>query len=362
MMSGLRILLDGWTSPEDLVIGTVASTRTRAGSDRVIGCFLNFLPLRNSVSADEPAADVLNREKQIVRDAFAHGDCPFVKIAAVAGSSRITDANPLYNVTLLLQNYPETKFIGDSFAAEFVDLKSETALLDLRFLAEERAGGLQLDCEFKTELFDRASVQSLLEGFVGVLETLADDPARLVSDFALPQALIKQADAARRRERKQTFAITSTFTAEPLEAPLAFWMKELGIPAEFAFAPYNQVFQQLLDPSSLLLRNRDGFNIVLLRLTDWQRFEENASVAEAREKIERNVRELAGTLKAVAPGLSAPMLICLCPEERKFAGDSGWAEFLSRMEHTLASELSAVAGVHVITSAQIAAFYPVEDY
>jgi amino acid adenylation domain-containing protein/FkbH-like protein len=375
MMSALRIVLYRWSSPEktpsgktgstahhDMVIGTVASNRTRAGSDKVIGCFLNFLPLRNSVSADEPAADVLNREKQIVRDAFAHGDLPFVKIAAAAGSSRISDANPLYNVVLLLQNYAETKFTGESFTGEFVDLKSDTALLDLRFLAEERAGGLQLDCEFKTELFDRASVQSLLEGFAGVLENLGDDPARLVSDFAIPRGMIQQAEAARRREQKQTVAITSTFTAEPLEAPLAFWMKELGIRSEVSFAPYNQVFQQLLDPTSLVLRNRDGFNIILLRLTDWQRFEETANAVEAREKIERNVRELAGTLKAVAAGLSAPMLVCLCPAERKFTADSGWAEFLTRMEQTMASELGAISGVHGITPAQIAESYPVEDY
>jgi amino acid adenylation domain-containing protein/FkbH-like protein len=362
MLGALRILLYRWTSQPDMVIGTVASNRRQAGSDRVIGVFLNFLPLRNSVSAHEPAADVLGREKQIVRDAFAHQDCPFVKIAASAGGARITEESPLYNVALLLQNYAETKFTGDAFSAEFVDLNSETALLDLRFLAVERSGGLQLDCEFKTELFDRASVQLLLEGFVGVLETLADGPARLVSDFAIPQAMVEQAEAARRRQQKQSVAIASTFTAEPLQSPLAFWMKELGIPTEFEFAPYNQVFQQLLDPVSLVRRNRDGVNIVLLRLADWQRFEENASADVAREKIERNVRELAGTLQGMASGLSAPMLVCLCPAERKFAADSEWSEFLIRMEHTLASDLDTIAGVHVITPAQIAAFYPVKEY
>jgi len=361
LLGALRILLYRWTSQADMVIGTVASNRTRAGSDRVIGVFLNFLPLRNSVSADEPVADVLGREKQIVREAFAHQDCPFVKIAAASGPARITES-PLYNVALLLQNYAGTKFTGDAFSAEFVDLKSETALLDLRFLAVEQAGGLQIDCEFKTELFDRASVQSLLEGFIGVLETLADDPARRVSDFAIPQAMIEQAEAARRREQKQKVAITSTFTAEPLEAPLAFWMKELGIAAEFEFAPYNQVFQQLLDPASLVRRNRDGVNVVLLRLTDWQRFEENASADAAREKIERNVRELLRTLQGTASGFSAPMLVCLCPTERKFAADSEWPEFLIRMEQRLASKLDAIAGVHVITPAQIAALYPVEEY
>ncbi len=42
--------------------------------------------------------------------------------------------------------------------------------------------------------------------------------------------------------------ITATFTAEPLDDVLEFWMGELGLASAIEFAPYNQVFQQLLDP------------------------------------------------------------------------------------------------------------------
>ena len=73
------------------------------------------------------------------------------------------------------------------------------------------------------------------------------------------------------RNAEQTIAITATFTAEPLERPLTFWLEELQIPARITFAPYNQVFQQLVDPSSLLATNRTGVNITLVCLEDWQR-------------------------------------------------------------------------------------------
>src|SRR5205823_14495029 len=129
------------------------------------------------------------------------------------------------------------------------------------------------------------------------------------------------------------------FTAEPVEASLAFWTKELGLPAKFEFAAYNQVFQQLLDPSSLLMKNQDGFNIILLRLTDWQRFEENVSASDAKKKIEQSVRELAGIVRSVQRS-STPTLVCLCPPEANYAGDPEWSTFLPRMEETLASELS----------------------
>ena len=65
--------------------------------------------------------------------------------------------------------------------------------------------------------------------------------------------------------------VTATFTAEPVQDMLEFWMDELNLPASVEFAPYDQVFQQLLDPGSLLSQNRQGVNVVLVRLEDWVR-------------------------------------------------------------------------------------------
>ena len=65
--------------------------------------------------------------------------------------------------------------------------------------------------------------------------------------------------------------MAATFTAEPVKDALDFWMGELGLPAPVEFAPYNQVFQQLLDPSSLLSQNRSGVDVVLVRPEDWLR-------------------------------------------------------------------------------------------
>ena len=115
----------------------------------------------------------------------------------------------------------------------------------------------------------------------------------------------------------QKIAITATFTAEPLEKALAFWMKELEMPTRIEFAPYNQVLQQLLDPSSLLSTNRNGVNVVLVRFEDWQRSGPDARVFNSQQRVERNVRELATALTVAAERLPTPYLICLCPE---FAG------------------------------------------
>ena len=70
-------------------------------------------------------------------------------------------------------------------------------------------------------------------------------------------------------ETAPIIAISATFTAEPIEDSLRYWIEELGWRDEVRFAPYNQVFQQLLDPASLLSANRSGVNVLLVRPGDW---------------------------------------------------------------------------------------------
>jgi hypothetical protein len=64
-------------------------------------------------------------------------------------------------------------------------------------------------------------------------------------------------------------AIASTFTAEGIGPALEFWIRRLGLPYAVRFAPYNQVFQQLLDPAGTLARNTGGVNVALVRFEDW---------------------------------------------------------------------------------------------
>lgn len=67
----------------------------------------------------------------------------------------------------------------------------------------------------------------------------------------------------------EPWVVAATFTAEPLEDPLRFWSRELHYPFSPQFAPYNQIFQELLSPDSAFRRNSAGTNLMLVDLEDW---------------------------------------------------------------------------------------------
>jgi FkbH-like protein/FkbM family methyltransferase len=98
---------------------------------------------------------------------------------------------------------------------------------------------------------------------------------------------------------KRDIAVAATFTAEPVGESLGYWLSRLELPGEIGFAPYNQPFQQLLDPSSLFSRNRDGVNVLLIRFEDW--IAETAKLTSRLNERERE-RVLTGLARYTLPG------------------------------------------------------------
>jgi FkbH-like protein len=154
-------------------------------------------------------------------------------------------------------------------------------------------------------------------------------------------------------------AITSTFTAEPVREPLAFWMKELGWNYEIRFAPYNQVFQQLLDASGLLRANRNGVNVVLLRLEDWARVDESGE--PDLEGLEQSVGQFISTLEATASCFHSPILIDICPASPLFLADPDRAAFQKRMEERIAAAAGRLKSVYLAPAAEAGELYPVTE-
>jgi amino acid adenylation domain-containing protein/FkbH-like protein len=362
LLASLAAVLNKWTGQADLVIGTVVAGRTRAEVENLIGCFMNFLPLRMKIAESETLREVVARSKATVLQSQPWQDCPFEKMVEAINPERRLDRNPIYNVGFLLQNFPRTVFQTSQVTGTVMPIESDAPLLDLMFQAEEDERGLTVACQYRSDLFDSSTIENLLESFQRTVETLVAKPETPMADLALSGEL-EQAETARLRRDKDSIVIAATFTAEPIEEPLRFWLNELEFPGEIAFAPYNQVFQQLLDPGSLLTRNSRGINVVLVRMEDWDPASHGPrdAITLYLEKIEQHTREFMTSLKQAAAHSAAPYLVCVCPSVRASTSSSKNAAFFHEMETRLATELTGISGVHLVTTQELQDLYPVAD-
>ena len=153
-------------------------------------------------------------------------------------------------------------------------------------------------------------------------------------------------------------AISATFTAESVEPTVAFWLRRLKLDYAIRFAPYNQVFQELLDPSGLFASNRSGFNVLLIRFEDWARFRDRVVIAE----LEGHVQRFVSAVQSAACSLAAPMLVCVCPASPSFLSGGERAQFAAQSEESLERAFAGLSGVHLVSSAEMERLYPVGNY
>ncbi len=166
----------------------------------------------------------------------------------------------------------------------------------------------------------------------------------------------------------QTIAIAATFTAEPVAASINFWMHELGIPSKIEFAPYNQVFQQLLDPSSLLSRNEQGVNVLLVRSADWLRCSGRSSSGEELTfnsvpgEVRGTATQLVEAVHRFAQRSAVPLVLLFCPNPGEAVVGAEALVTLAAIEDQIKNELRDLSEVHVIPAAELASLYPMTEY
>lgn len=141
---------------------------------------------------------------------------------------------------------------------------------------------------------------------------------------------------------KWKIVVAASFTAEAMDEVAGFWRDVLGEPVSFEFAPFGQVFQELLNPQSVLRGNRDGANAILFRWSDIAGGQDFESAA-----LEL-ARAVAGAPHAV------PLLLASCPEPA--TGDAR-----AKADVVLRLELSETRSVTVLDAADAFAHYGVTD-
>lgn len=150
--------------------------------------------------------------------------------------------------------------------------------------------------------------------------------------------------------------VTATFTARPLEDSLAFWLDEIGLPGRVRFAPYAQVFQELLQPDSLSARNREGADLFLIRLEDWAGEGETAA---RRRALEGSVGQLVDALRLFRRRNSGLCLIALCPPSERARADAELGAALAEQGERLLALAAELPGVCAFDAAEAVRLYGV---
>ncbi len=185
LLAAFNVLLHRYTGQEDILIGSPIANRDRAEIEQAIGFYTNTVVYRTDLSGGPTFRDLLGRVRRAALGVFANQDAPFEKVVEAVRPSRDLSHNPLFQVMFAVQQSPDTALQLEGVKVSAVPVGSGTSKFDMLFELQEVSTGLQGMLEFNTDLFDRATIARMLEQYRVLLEGIAADPSRPVSELPL---------------------------------------------------------------------------------------------------------------------------------------------------------------------------------
>ena len=177
-------LLHRHTAAEDLVVGMPTANREYAEVESVIGYFVNMLPLRVDMSGDPTFEQLVQRTHEVVLDAVAHGSLPFGKLVEAVRPPREPSRSPLFQIVFAYQNIAaELDLPG--LRVDHREVDTDTVRFDQTWDVVARPDGLRLGVRYSTDLFDRSTVEKLIDRYATVFRAVLADQELRVSRIPL---------------------------------------------------------------------------------------------------------------------------------------------------------------------------------
>jgi amino acid adenylation domain-containing protein len=183
MLAVLQVLLQRYTSQDDIVVGTDVANRNRLEIEPLIGFFINLLVLRTDLSGNPSFTELLQRIRQVTLGAYAHQDLPFDRLVKELQPQRyLSYTPPLFQVLLVLQNTPQRAFELSGLNLKLLEVENTTTRFDLALLLTETERGIEGKWQYNADLFSPTTITNLSSHFQNLLHSITETPdARLNS-------------------------------------------------------------------------------------------------------------------------------------------------------------------------------------
>jgi len=172
MLAALALVIHRWSGQDDVVVGSPLAGRQWLESERMIGFFLNVLPMRIGFSGEPAFRGLLRRARQTALDAFAHQEVPFLSLIEELGLPADTSYSPLFQCTLNMLNFPPApdELPGDIRLEPLPSGRIEAKYDFTLYAIENGEGGLSCSLVYNRDLFERPRMEALLNELEAVLE------------------------------------------------------------------------------------------------------------------------------------------------------------------------------------------------
>jgi amino acid adenylation domain-containing protein len=194
MLAAFNVVLSRYTGQLDICVGTPIANRNWRASEALVGTFVNTLVMRTDCGGDPTFIELIARVREVCLGAYDHQDVPFERLVEALQPERDLSHSPLFQVFFDFQNvrFPATETGSLHFSP--IPVQRRASQFDMSFGFLDFGAGMLGSIEYRTDIFDRSTIERLATHLQRTLEGAAVDPASCVSQ--LPMLTVEEERAA----------------------------------------------------------------------------------------------------------------------------------------------------------------------
>ncbi|CRK62217.1 Non-ribosomal peptide synthetase [Alloactinosynnema sp. L-07] len=189
LMSAFAVLLRRYSGTSDLVIGTPVAGRDDPGTEDLVGCLVNMVPLRLRLADAATWSDVLGTVRSAALDAFDNARPPFAAVVDQLSPSRSASIHPVFQIAFAAPPALAAPSTVEGVTFAFGDGTSTESLFDIEVQVIDEGDGMRGYLKYRTALFTRDHMTGLIDHFLHLAGRLGAEPdARLANVPTLREA------------------------------------------------------------------------------------------------------------------------------------------------------------------------------
>lgn len=185
LLAAYEVLMYRYSGQELFAVGFPISGRTRREIENNIGFFVKTLVQRADLQGNPTFRELVKRVRESSLGAFENQDLPFDRLVEELQPERNLSYGPVFQVIFNHLNPPRTPLILDGLDVNFIQLDLKRTQTDLMFATLMEPEGLRCFAEYNTDLFETSTILRMLGHYQRLLEGIAENPDRRISELPL---------------------------------------------------------------------------------------------------------------------------------------------------------------------------------
>ncbi|WP_139488493.1 non-ribosomal peptide synthetase [Brevibacillus dissolubilis] len=182
LLAAYNVLLSKYSGQDDIVVGTPVAGRSHPDVERLIGMFINTLPLRNRPTGQKSLREFVQEVRENAIQAFEHQDYPLEELIEKLGVDRDLSRNPLFDTMFAMPNMERAVVQQDGLTFSPFEYEYRVSKFDLTFEAMEEGEQIALGIEYATKLFKPDTIYRMAEHYQQILRQMTARPEQSIAD------------------------------------------------------------------------------------------------------------------------------------------------------------------------------------